>query len=358
MSKRAPPGFHARPRRLQGRLALLAGATALILLSVASAGNDKQKQKKEKKAHPEHPQHPDHPVHPLHPEHPAHPHDPPDEPPPPGEDPLKVEHGLTQPVRICTGADGKVFVSDAKVGSVFIYTKDLVLTGELKVGRPIGVAVDGDGRIYVGNRAKEQVEVYDAKGAPLFSIANIVMPNDMAMDRDGYLYVADSRRNEVLVFDSQGAWARTIGKADESFGGVVFPCSVTVAYRTVNDVETGELYVADQGHAQVHVFDLSGGHLRTLGGKIPAWSKDWQGKFTRIQSVAVDAQGRLHALDIFLLRIQVLDGLTGDFVSAYPAADDTAHHLRTPLDHAITADGKVLVTNSGLRRIEVFTVPD
>jgi DNA-binding beta-propeller fold protein YncE len=205
------------------------------------------------------------------------------------------------------------------------------------------------------------VEVYSATGVQLFVIdtGNIRMPNDLALDRQGRVYVADSLSDTVKVYDTAGRWLREIGWAGADEGGLLFPVAVTVAYRTgAGGHEEGELYVADQDNARVQVFDLQGAFLRTYGSAVPAFSTDWHGRFVKLQSLAMDARGRLHAADSYLNTVQILDADTGDYRDSYGRFGTDAGQLNVPLDIFITRSGRVVVANAENHRVEViYTVP-
>jgi hypothetical protein len=296
---------------------------------------------------------------------PPEPNEPP--PPPPTEDPLKVRNVNRYPTRLAYGPNGGLYVSDAKVGSVFIYDPNLSLTGELKgLSRPLGVAVDSRGNIYVGNNGSDNVEIYDSNGLKAATIGDgiIRMPNDLAFDRDDRLYVADSIGNAIRVYESNGAPAGNIGTGGDGVGEFRSPIALTIAYRSdANGQEVGELYIADRGHYLVQVFDLQGNFLRSFGGKVEqggmmgtTWY--WKGKFVRIQSLAVDGQGRLHAADCYMNNVQILDALTGAYVDSYGTWGTGPGQLNLPLDIAIDNFGQVAATNAENGRVEIiYTVP-
>ena len=121
----------------------------------------------------------------------------------------------------------------------------------------------------------------------------------------------------------------------------------------------GELYVADQRHARIQVFDLLGNFLRAYGDRIMRGtaSSNWQGKFAKIQSLAFDARGRLHAVDCYMNNVQILDAYTGGYIDSYGEFGAAEGQLNLPLDILIVG-GKVIVTNAGNKRVEViYTVP-
>lgn len=268
----------------------------------------------------------------------------------PPEDPLAIKNQLLFPTRLAFGSDGKLYVSDAKVGSVFIYDPDLNLIGELKdLNTPLGVGVDDLGSFYVGSDGLDIVEVYDSTGNKLRDIGagTIKMPNSLAFDQSGILYVADSRVNAVLKFDAKsGGLLGIIGA-----GELRFPIAVAIA--------GGELYVADQANNLVRVFDLQGNLVRSLGGNIGQgmMGYKWQGRFVRLQSVAIDGLGRVHALDSHMSRIQILNASSGDYIDSYGTEGTEPGQLRLPLGIALNENGDVAVANAGNHRVELLTSP-
>lgn len=255
---------------------------------------------------------------------------------------LMVQHAMQYPTRLAVAPNGQIIVTDARVGSAFIYTDKLLLAGEIKgIEGALGVAVSADGTIYVGSAKTQSVEVFSAKGVKLATIGagEVKMPNSLAFDAAGNLYVADSRSNVVKVFATDGKQLSTIGA-----GQLLFPAAVTV----VGD----ELFVADQGNFRVVVFDLEGSMLREFGEAVEEFSADWQGRFVKVQGLAVDAEGRIHVADSYLNTVQVFSASTGAFVSSY--AEPGSGLLTLPLDIAITAKGQVIVANTESQRVEAI----
>ncbi len=280
----------------------------------------------------------------------------------PSASPLAVVHSNDHPTRLAIGPNGKIYVTDPKLGSVFIYPDPNGPTAELKsLGKPLGIAVDDAGMIYVGNDKNNSIDVYDSRGSRVTTIGRglLKMPNDLAFDWDGNLYVADSANNVVWKFGPNGGVVRSIGD-----GRLDFPAAVEIAYYDDGaGGQIGELYVADRKHHLVQVFDLNGGFQRSFGGMpepggMMGWTWEWEGKFVKIQSLAIDALGRLHALDCYMNNIQILDPVTGDYIDSYGIFGTEPGELKLPLDIAIDAYGNVIVANTDNGRIEIiYTVP-
>ena len=253
-------------------------------------------------------------------------------------------------------------VADAAVGSVFIYGPCIDVIGELKgLDTPLGVAVAQDGRIYVGNNGRDNVEVYNAGGVKIATLGQgtIKMPNDIALDRDGNVYVVDSLHDTVWVYDSGGAVLRSIGGSGDQQGQFRFPTTLAIGYfDNESGPQTGRIFVGDQGHATIHVFGLQGNFINTFGGRVSPGSMGmgwkWKGKFVRLQSLAVDGQGRLHAVDCYMNKVQILKADTGKYIASYGAQGKEVGQLNLPLDICITAAGQIVAANAENKRVETI----
>jgi len=266
-------------------------------------------------------------------------------------DPLAIRNVNRHPTRLAWSPDAQqLYVTDPRVGSVFIYDSAATLTGELKVqGKPLGVAVHPQGDIYVGNDKFDEVAVYGPDGFQTATIGagTIRMPNDLDFDQNGQLYVVDSKQNRVEVFDpATGVSLRTIGA-----GQLRFPSALVISGQ--------ELFVADQSSSLVRVFDLQGNLLRSFGGEATQgfMNYSWQGKFTRIQSLAIDSAGRLHVLDSRMGIIQILSAADGGYVGFYGAKGSAPGELDLPLDIDINQYGETAVANTRNQRVELITPP-
>jgi DNA-binding beta-propeller fold protein YncE len=265
--------------------------------------------------------------------------------------PPAVANANAYPTRLAWASDGRLYVSDALAGSVFVYERrpELTPVAEYKnLAKPLGVALDDRGILYVGVDGRDRVEIYDAGGGLIATIGDgtIRMPNDLAFDAAGNLYVADSRSNRVWVYDPTGALLQGIGQ-----GELRFPVALAVS--------GAELYVADQGNYQIKVFDLQGNLLRVLGGRVSQGSLGyrWRGRFVRLEAVAIDAAGRLHALDSQQGLIEVLDATTGAFLTSYGEKGTGPGQLSLPMGIAMNSAGETAVSDSENQRIEILPIP-
>jgi DNA-binding beta-propeller fold protein YncE len=113
-------------------------------------------------------------------------------------------------------ADGKVFVADALNAHVLVYAEDSGVLLErigrrgLYVGnlvRPKGVAVDGDGNIYVVESYYDHLLIYDEAGQFLLpiggtgsEIGQFFLPSGAWSDADDRIFIADMFNGRVMIF--------------------------------------------------------------------------------------------------------------------------------------------------------------
>jgi DNA-binding beta-propeller fold protein YncE len=175
-----------------------------------------------------------------------------------------------------------------------------------EVEKPLGVAVDPAGqRICVTESGGERVtRVFDREGNELLVLAppNTVpaerAPTYVAIDRLGTVYVSDRMRHTIDMYDVNGIYLGTF--APRNNPGISWsPLGITFD-------SSGNLYVTevtDLKH-RVMVFDPSG-ELKLEFGQ----QGKGEGEFSFPNDIAVDASGRIYVADSNNFRIQVFDAL-------------------------------------------------
>ena len=267
-------------------------------------------------------------------------------------DPLAIRNANRHPTRLAWSRDAQqIFVTDPKVGSVFIYDSVATLTGELKaLGKPLGVAVSI--RRATSTSGTTNLTSWRCTAPTAFQTATIGagtlrMPNDLAFDQNGQLYVVDSKRNRSRssIRRLARACARSAAASCASPRRWRFPVR-----RSSSPIRSNSL---------VKVFDLQGNLLRSFGGEATQgfMNYSWQGKFARIQSLAVDSTGRLHVLDSHMGIIQILSAADGSYIGFYGAKGSAPGELDLPLDIDINQYGETAVANTRNERVELLTAP-
>jgi hypothetical protein len=266
---------------------------------------------------------------------------------------------------------GNYYISDARVGSVFIYDTSRRLFGELKnLDKPLGVAIDSQGYLLVGNSGRHNIEVYDPANGDLlatFGEGLVQMPTAITIGPNDDIYVTDSKAHKVWVFESSYVHVRTIGMPGKGEGQLKFPTDTEIITREEDGTFIQEVYIADQRNHRIQVFSLDGTYSRAIGPSLALSSycinygwycpKNIQGTFNRLKALDTDADGRLHVLDMFEAKVIIIDPVSGALIGSYGAWGEGIGLLRVPLDILTTDWGEAFVTDNGSGELEIFTIP-
>ncbi|MFY9947044.1 MAG: SMP-30/gluconolactonase/LRE family protein [Candidatus Sulfotelmatobacter sp.] len=202
----------------------------------------------------------------------------------------------------------RLFVSDPGLSHILVFNanheaEDVITEGLV---RPGAIAIDTENRLlYVSDVDQDQVLVYDAdtlklkrkmgtggQKHALTSPGDFARPGGLAIDGDGNLYVADTLNDRIEIFDGDGKFIRTFGKAGDGPGYFARPKGVAID-------SDGHIWVADGMQDRVQVFNQEAQLLISFGGHglLP-------GMFQGIVDIMIDKQNRVFTSEIFPGRVQ------------------------------------------------------
>ncbi len=253
---------------------------------------------------------------------------------------------------------GKVYVGDTVAGRVHVFDTVKRAYGAIgaggpgALGKPLDIATDNAGRVYVVDSSSKAVAVYedDAFVRWIGSREVFSRPSGVAVTDDGSrIYVldtggVDSPNHRIVVFDAQGTQLSTIGTRGPGEGQFNLPLSITMA-------PNGLLYVLDSGNFRVQVFDQEGKFIRAFGspGKFP-------GQFARPKGIASDRDGNIYVTDVWFGNIQIFNS-EGQILMAMGQRADSAEGGSYLLIAGIAvdqADGRVYVVDQFHQKLDVF----
>lgn len=168
-------------------------------------------------------------------------------------------------------------------------------TGNGKLDRPTGVAVDSKSRVYVVDAGNRRVQKFTAKGRFVQAWSRgFAEPFGIAIDAHDRIYVTDSALHRVLKLDPNGKLLAQWGMHGRGPGELDRPRGIAV------DRE-GFVYVADSGNDRVQKFAPDGTFVASVGcrGRGP-------GEFLEPTAVAIDAERHLYVVDTGNHRVQKL----------------------------------------------------
>ena len=229
---------------------------------------------------------------------------------------FRFEGKLGQPVGITIDQQGLVYVSDRVRNRILVYdpfglyVKTVDLTGITTQLAGIATSPDSN-RIYVVDRGgidsnQHQLVIIDQINDTIKQIGGrgngpgqFNLPTDIAVDSEGKVYLLDAGNFRVQVFDAEGEYITEWGKAGSGLGQFGMPRSIEID----ND---NHLYISDAQFGNVQIFNNSGQLLMAVG---RLSSEPGAGLYSLITGVAVDEKNHLFVLDQFFKKLDIFQKL-------------------------------------------------
>ncbi len=181
---------------------------------------------------------------------------------------------LGNPVHMATGTDGTIWVTDRRNRAIYVFSPEgefvrtFVPNGNKGFSwTPLAIAIAKDGAIRVsdvGDTKKHRILYFDAEGklthqfgqtdqvdSPEEAPGSFHFPNGLAIAGDGRVYVADGNNRRVQVFNDEGEFVQFVNTSGVPRGEAI-------------DAE-GRLYVVDALAHQVDIYNLQGEQLAQFG---------------------------------------------------------------------------------------------
>ena len=112
--------------------------------------------------------------------------------------------GMSKPYAITTDKEGKVYVSDTGLRTVWVFdekSKKVSFVGQGALRTPTGLAVDAKGRLFVSDSSAQKVYAFDKDGKMLLAIGKkdeLGNPAGLAIDvATNRLYVANAKPHQI-----------------------------------------------------------------------------------------------------------------------------------------------------------------
>ncbi len=192
-----------------------------------------------------------------------------------------------------------------------------------------------------------QVQAVQTFGGPGSGNGEFNDPKDLAVDGQGQVYVLDTRNYRVQVFGADGQFLRAWGSQGTDPGQFQEPWGIAVD-------NTGNVYVADTWNHRIQKFDSQGqfvtmwGTFGDSGGQLGAPEA-----FYGPRDVTVDAEGNVLVSDTGNKRIAKFTA-DGQFITQWGGAGSLAGQFREPCGLAVDADGNVYVADVWNQRVQKF----
>ena len=196
---------------------------------------------------------------------------------------IKTILGVREPTALAVNKRGELVVTERKESCISVFTasgEKLQSFGTHGSGQgqfkdPNGVAVDGEGNIFVADTGNNRIQKFTEEGKFLKEVD--CRPNDIAFNTsNGKLYVSDHSKHQIVVLNSDLSISSAFDGKGSAKGKLQLPKGI--AFDSI-----GNVLVADPGNSNIQVFTAEGKFLRIMeknGGKL-----NWP------VGVAVNAEG-------------------------------------------------------------------
>jgi sugar lactone lactonase YvrE len=265
-----------------------------------------------------------------------------------GDGGLATSASLNMPLTATPDAFGNVFVSDqpnnrvrkislAGVITTVVGTGAAAFSGDggpatnASLNNPVGVAVDGQGRLYITDGSNNRIRLVETNGLISTFAGNGTMafsgdggqatnaalnlPAAVALGGNGEVFIVDSGNNRIRVVDAQGVISTVAGNGQAGFSGDGGPATNASLHGPTGIAldAWGNLYIADHnGNHRIRKVTAAG-IISTVAGNGQAGFSGDGGPATNASlfypsSVAVDSLGNLFICDRFNQRIREVEG--------------------------------------------------
>lgn len=237
--------------------------------------------------------------------------------------------------------------------------------GEISgAGFPQHIAFGSDGKLYVINGSRNQIDILDSAGEHLDSLGQAgegpgefrFQPpdipyfgfGDLAFASDGRLFVTDTYNNRVQIFDSELNFLAEIGADPNERGMLLAPTGIAL------DEANNRFFVASNAGGAVNVYDMNGEFIER-------WGADGPGGvfFNQPTDVEVAPDGSVYVVEFGRSRIHHLtaDGMPQAVIGGNGLEPG---YLAEPRGIALDAEGNLYVAEYntlgyGGTRVQVFS---
>ncbi|ETR69157.1 MAG: hypothetical protein OMM_04117 [Candidatus Magnetoglobus multicellularis str. Araruama] len=203
------------------------------------------------------------------------------------------------------------------------------------------IAFDSSDNIYVTDRSKDRIQVFNSSGDYSYSI-DINNPVSIAIDNDDNLYVVDwqNESSKVFILTTQGDISYSFGSFNCYQQSDTFMCKAEFD----ND---GNFYLSETYSDRVQIFTAQGNynysHIHNIEG------------FNMSSGIALDSNGNIYVADIFNGRIQIFNDEWELIDTIGGKRGSGPGELNVPEGVDVDSDGFVYVTELYNDRVQVFT---
>lgn len=242
---------------------------------------------------------------------------------------LYIADSSNSAIRVINAVTG-IITTVAGTGGQPGYSGDGGLATSAKLGQPYGLAFDALGNMYIADTNNNAIRKVNAATGVITTISGQAVPGfagdngpasagqfnepwGLAMGGDGSLYIADLNNNRIRKIDASGTLTTAVGNGSLAFngdGGAPQSASLNNPAAVAVDV-SGNIYVADSGNNRIRKVTVSTNTINTIAGSgSTAFAGDNNNSDQMTlygpYSLFIDELGDLYVGDMFHNRVRVI----------------------------------------------------
>jgi len=256
-----------------------------------------------------------------------------------------------RPMGIAVDQGGNIWVADRENNRIekfdeagnFLMQFGALGSGNGQFNDPRGIAVSSNGTIWVSDIGNRRVQAFNSNGEFIRAITyeSFVEPYGLATGPGGVLWVSDPAGHRVYEFSEDGTLIRkAYGSPNKPTGESEINAPVGLATDS-----QGNLWVADNGANRITKFDANGKYAYQFGSMGTG-----NGQFQNPVGIAIVASGNLLVTDGTNNRVQEFQP-SGTYLRQFGSTGSGGGQLKEPRGIAVARENKVLVADAGNRRV-------
>jgi hypothetical protein len=260
-------------------------------------------------------------------------------------------------VSIIPGED--IVVADTNNHRIQIFNKDGKFlshfgsngSGNGQMNFPFGVAILPDGKIVVADTGNHRIQIFNKDGTYSSQFGSngsgdgqMNKPAGIAI-LDEKIVVTDSENHRVQIFNKDGTYSSQFGSGGSDNGQMNFPTGIAIL--------DGKILVVDSENHRIQIFDKDGKYLSQFGSKFSYEAFKSNGILYYPYGISILSDGKIVVTDTGNDRIQIFNK-DGTYFSQFSSAGSANGQMKRPTGLVILPDGKIVVADTLNNRVQIF----